>query len=65
MIRVTYEFFCDVCGEQGAGDQVNIGTGGIIPNPRGQVVMNNVALCQTCAELAVVAMNEALKDRFV
>jgi hypothetical protein len=25
--------------------------------------MNNAALCTTCAELAVPAMNDALKDR--
>lgn len=64
MLRVTYEFFCDICGAEGAGDQVNIATGGVIPAPRAQVVMNNTALCQECAEIAVDAMNDALKERF-
>lgn len=64
MLRVTYEFFCDICGEPGQRDQVNIGTGGVIPSPSPQVVMNNTALCQVCAELAVPAMNESLASRF-
>jgi hypothetical protein len=64
MLRVTYEFFCDICGELDAREQVNIGTGGVIPTAMKQPVFNNVALCDACATLAVPAMNEALKGRF-
>ena len=63
MLQVTYRHFCDVCGNGSDPVQYNIPTGGQIPFPPGQVVMNNAALCQTCAELAVPAMNDALKDR--
>lgn len=63
MLRVTYEFFCDLCGEPDGDEQLTIPTGGVIPTSRAQPVFNNVALCQTCAELAVPAMNDALKGR--
>lgn len=65
MIRVTHEFFCDICGEPDGKLTINVHTGQVYPQPGGgQPVFNNVALCGTCAALAVPAMNEALKDRF-
>jgi hypothetical protein len=63
MLQITYQFFCDVCGGADEPEQHAIGTGGQIPFPPARVVMNNAALCTTCAELAVPAMNDALKDR--
>jgi hypothetical protein len=63
MLSVTYQQYCDVCGKPGEPIRHLVPTGGQIPFPQGQVVMNNAALCETCAELAVPAMNEALKDR--
>jgi hypothetical protein len=63
MLGVTYQFFCDVCGSPGEPSTHYVPTGGMVPHPDAQVVMNNAALCQTCAELAVPAMNDALKDR--
>jgi hypothetical protein len=63
MLRVTYEEFCDVCAAKHDSIFYNIGTGGVIPAPPRQVVMNNATLCPGCAELATTAMNEALKDR--
>jgi hypothetical protein len=66
MLRVTYEFHCDYCGEQDGVETLTISTGHVMPQVGIQrAVFNNVALCTTCTGIAVKAMNEALKDRLL
>lgn len=63
MIRVIYQHYCDICADQHGAEVFDIGTGGVFPQPAQQRAFNNVTLCPVCADLAVPAMNDALKDR--
>lgn len=62
-LQVTYQWFCDTCLGAMEPLRTNVPTGGVIPAPPQAVLLNNVAVCDTCAKIAVAAMNEALASR--
>ena len=62
-LRVMYQWFCDTCGAGMEPQQTFVPTNGVLPQPPQAVVLNGIAVCDTCAKIAVAAMNEALKSR--
>ena len=61
MIKISYEYNCDVCGAQVRSSErceLRVGQTAPVPDPCGRLRLGGALLCETCYRVACEAVSE-------